>query len=143
MLKIQPDYTFLVQIALFVALWLVLKRLWFDPALRIIRERTARSDGAIKEARTIQAEAERMRAEQAVALDQVKAEAQRDVQEIVRRAEAEQKRLIGEAREEARRTMEEARGRIAQEVSSARQGLRESAHDVARIVAEKVLGRSL
>src|SRR2546423_1408490 len=44
MLKIPPDYTFLVQIALFIALWLVLKRLWFDPALRIIHERAARSE---------------------------------------------------------------------------------------------------
>jgi F0F1-type ATP synthase membrane subunit b/b' len=47
MLKIPPDYTFVVQIALFVALWIVLKRFWFDPALRIVRERAARSEGAI------------------------------------------------------------------------------------------------
>src|SRR5438874_737131 len=69
------DYTFVVQIALFVALWVVLKRLWFDPALRVIRERTARSEGAVREARAIQTEAERLRAEHAAALDQAKGEA--------------------------------------------------------------------
>jgi F-type H+-transporting ATPase subunit b len=143
MLKIPPDYTFVVQIALFVALWIVLKRFWFDPALRIVRERAARSEGAIAEARAIQAEAERLRAEHAGALDQVRAEAQREMQHIVRAAEAEQKRIIEEAREEAQRTITDVRARIAEDVAVARQGLRESAQDIAKIVAEKVLGRGV
>src|SRR2546426_8985952 len=78
------DYTLVVQIALFVALWVVLKRLWFDPALRVIRERTTRSEGAVREARVIQAEAERLRAEHAAALDQAKGEAQSELQEMLR-----------------------------------------------------------
>src|SRR5689334_2884311 len=143
MLKIPPDYTFVVQIALFVALWIVLKRFWFDPALRIVRERAARSDGAIAEARAIQAEAERLRAEHAGALDKVRAEAQHEMQHIVHEAEAEQKRIIGEAREEAQRTITDVRARIAEDVAVARQGLRDSADDLARIVAEKVLGRGV
>ena len=141
MLKIPPDYTFLVQIVIFVALWIVLKRLWFDPALRIVRERTARSDGAIAEARAIQADAERLRAEHAAALDEVKAVAQREMQEVLREAEAQQKRLIDQARAEAQHTLGEVRGRVAEEVAIARRGLRDSAEDVARIVAEKILGR--
>ncbi len=143
MLKIPPDYTFLVQIAIFVVLWIVLKRLWFDPALRVLRARRERSEGALAEARAIQAEAERLRAEHAASLDQARAEAQRDMQDIVRRAEAEQKRLISEAHDEAQRTIADARAGIARDVSAARQALRESAHDIARLVAEKVLGRSL
>jgi F-type H+-transporting ATPase subunit b len=141
MLQIPPDYTFLVQIAIFVVLWLVLKRLWFDPALRIVHVRRARSEGAIAEARAVQAEAERMRAAHAAAMDQARSEAEREVQEIVRHAEAEQKRLIDDAREEAQRTIADVRRQIAAEVSAARQGLLESAHDIARIVAEKLLGR--
>src|SRR2546427_2111723 len=119
------DYTLVVQIALFVALWVVLKRLWFDPALRIIRERTARSEGAIAEARAIQAEAERLRAEHAAALEQARSEAESEMQEMLRQADAEQKRLLGEARDEAQRTLAEGRARIAQDVVAARQGLRD------------------
>src|SRR6476646_5798086 len=141
MLKIPPDYTFLVQIVIFVALWITLKRLWFDPALRIIRERAARSEGAVAEARAIQAEAERLRTQHAAALDEARAEAQREMQDVLREAEAEQKRLIDEAREDARRTLGEVRGRVAEEVAIARRGLRDAAEDVARIVTEKVLGR--
>ena len=143
MLKIPPDYTFLVQIVIFVALWMALKRLWFDPALRLIRERAARSEGAIAEARGIQSEAERLRAQHAVALDEARAEAQREMQEVLRTAEAQQKRLIAEARDEARRTLEEVRGRVAEEVVIARRGLTDSAQEVARIVAQKLLGRAV
>src|SRR6266446_1363426 len=80
---LNVDYTLLVQIPIFIILWMLLKRFWFDPALRIIRERTARSEGAIAEARAIQADAERLRAEHAAALDQARAEAAREVQEIL------------------------------------------------------------
>jgi F-type H+-transporting ATPase subunit b len=142
MLKIPPDFTILfLQIAIFVVLWVVLTRLWFKPALRILHERAARSEGAVREARAIQAEAERLRAEHAAALDQVRGEAQREMQEIVRGAETEQKRMIAEAREEAQRTLTEVRGRVAEEVANARRGLREQAEQIAREVVEKVLGR--
>ena len=141
MLKIPPDYTFLVEIAIFVVLWLVLRRLWFEPALRIIHERTRRSEGAIQEARAVQAEAQRLRAEHAAALDQARTEAQRELQEIVRGAEAEQKRVLAEAREDAQRILNEVRGRVAEEVAAERRTLRDQAEDIAREVARKLLGR--
>jgi len=143
MLKIPPDYTFLLEIVLFVALWIGLKRLWFDPALRIIRERAKRTDGAIAEARAAQAEAERLRAETGTALDQARSEAQREMQEIVRGAEAEQKRLLDEARGDAQRVLGEARARIAEEVADARRSLRADAETIAQEVVRKVLGRAV
>jgi len=141
-MQIPPDYTFLVQIALFVVFWLLLKRLWFDPALRITHERATRSEGAIKEARAIQAEVEQMRAQHAAALDEVRSETQREMQEILRSAEQEQKRMIAEAREEARRTLADVQGRIGDEVATARQDLREQAREIAQEVVRKILGRA-
>ena len=143
MLKIPPDYTFLLEIVLFVALWLVLKRLWFDPALRVIRERAARSEGAIAEARAVQADAERLRSEHAGALDQARGEAQREMQEMMRTAETEQKRLLDDARNDARRTLGDARVRIAEEVEDARRTLRAEAETIAQEVVRKVLGRAV
>jgi F-type H+-transporting ATPase subunit b len=142
MLKIPPDYTFLVQVTIFIVLWLVLRRFWFAPALKILLERSARSEGALQEARAAQAEAERLRAEHAAALDQARSEAQREMQEILRGAEAEQKRLLDEARSEAQRTLGEVRTRIGEEVAVARRSLRDQADDIAREVARKVLGRA-
>lgn len=143
MLKIPPDYTFLVEIVIFVVLWVSLRRLWFEPALRIIQERTKRSEGAIVEARAVQAEAERMRVEHAAALDQARSEAQREMQDIFRTAEAEQRRLLDAARGEAQQTLSEVRGRIAEEVAAARRALQAQADEIARDVARKVLGRAV
>jgi F-type H+-transporting ATPase subunit b len=143
MLKIPPDYTVLVQIVVFVVLWVVLKRLWFDPALRVIHERTARSEGAVREARAVQTEAERLRLEHSAALDEVRAAAQREMHDMVCAAEAEQKRLVAEAREQAQRTLAGVRSQVAEEVARARQGLRDQAGEIARDVARKVLGRAV
>ena len=64
MLKIPPDSTFVVQMLVFAVLFFVLRRWWFEPALRVIEERRRRSEGAVVEARAMEAEVVRLRAEQ-------------------------------------------------------------------------------
>ena len=131
----------LVQIALFLGLWMALKRLWFDPALAVIAARDARSQGAVAAAGVLQAEAEELRRQHATAIQQAKAEAQREVQEILRQAEVEQRRIIGEATDAAQRTLTEVRERVAQDVASARRGLEADVQAIAREAATVVLGR--
>jgi len=144
MLEIPPNFPMLlVQAAIIVVLWVVLDRLWFGPALRLLRERSARSEGALEKARAIQAEAEALRARHAGAIEEARAEAQRDMEEVIRGAEAEQRKLIGEAREEAQHVLTDARGKIANDVAAARQELRNQADHIAKEVARKVLGRSV
>lgn len=143
MLQIPPDYTFFVQIALFIVLWIALKRLWFDPAMAVAKERAVRSEGAIAEAKSLQGRAEAMRAEHAQKLAEVRAEAQREAQDILRAAEAEHRRLVGEASEEAQKMIAEARQRIAEDVATARRALRSDVETLARDVARVVMGRAL
>lgn len=144
MLEIPPDFrVMLVQAAIFVALWIVLGRLWFGPAMRMIRERNARSAGALEKARTIQAEAEALRARHAAAIEEARAEAQREMEEVLRNAQAEQRKVIGDARDEAHRVLTDARSKIAEEVAAARQELRSQAESIANEVARKVLGRTV
>lgn len=143
MLKIPPDQTFVVQIIIFVLLWLVLRRWWFQPALRVIRERARRSEGAITEARAVQAEADRLRVEHASALEQTRAEAHREVQDILRRAEAEQRQVIAQANDAAERLLADARSRIAEEVATARRALQEQIQDITRETVRKVIGRAV
>jgi F-type H+-transporting ATPase subunit b len=139
--EINP-YIILAQCALFIALWAILKRFWFEPALRIIHERKQRSEGAIVEARKIQAEVEQLRQEQAAILAQARAEAHREMQDMLRAAEGEQKKLIDDARAEAQRTIDDVRTRLAEDVANARRTLRDAAGEIARLVAAKVLGRT-
>lgn len=133
----------LVQILLFLGLWMVLKRVWFDPALRVIAAREKRSHGAVAEAKVVQDEAERLRREHAAAMEQAKTEAQREVDEMLRQAEAEQRRIVGEANDEAQRTAAETRARVADEIAAARKGLDAHVHAIAREVERVVLGRAV
>ena len=133
----------LVQIALFLGLWVALKRLWFDPVLKVIAAREARSHGAVAAAEGLRAEAEQLRRQHAAAIDEAKAEAQREVQEMLRQAEAEQRRVVGDATEAAHRSMTEVHERVAREVTAARASLQTDATAIAREVAAVVLGRSV
>jgi F-type H+-transporting ATPase subunit b len=133
----------LVQIALFVGLWAILKRFWFDPAMRVIAARESRSHGAVLEARAVREEAERLRDEHTAALDQAKAEAAREVEEMLRAAEVEQRRIIGEANEEAQRAIATVREGIAREIGAARHEIRKDVEVIAREMAKVVIGRAV
>jgi F0F1-type ATP synthase membrane subunit b/b' len=139
----QDAILVLCQVALFLALFLVLKRLWFGPVATVLHEREHRSAGALAEARAIQARAEELRAQHAQALEQARAEARREVQELWRAAEGEQQRLIEAAQEEAERSLSEARERIAKDVATARQELEAQVKSIARQAAQAVLGRAV
>ena len=133
----------LCQVALFLGLFVVLKRLWFGPVATVLHEREHRSAGALAEARAIQARAEELRAQHAQALEQARAEARREVQELWRAAEGEQQRLIEAAQTEAERSLTEARERIAADVATARRELEAQVESIARQAAAAVLGRSV
>lgn len=138
------DYVVIVaQIVIFLTLWAILKRLWFEPVAAVLRERRARSEGSVAEAAGVQAEAEKLRAEHAQALAATRAEAQREVQEILRAAEAEQKRLVEAANGEAERILAEARERIAGDVAEARRSIGAEADAIARQVAGALVGRAV
>ncbi len=144
MLEIPPKLDILVPIVLiFLVVWFVLRRWWFEPMMRVLAERTKRSEGAVAEAQALQAEAERMRREHAAALDEARTEAHREMQEILRAAEAEQKRLMAEATEEAQRTLADVRARVAEDLAAARRTLRADVPAIAREIACKVLGRAV
>jgi F-type H+-transporting ATPase subunit b len=133
----------LCQIALFLILFVVLKRLWFGPVGTLLHEREHRSAGALAEAREIQARAEELRSQHAKALEEARAEARREVQGLWRNAEAEQQRLIDEAQADAERTLGEAREHIASDVARARQELEAQVSQIARQAAQVVLGRAV
>ena len=144
-MQVTPQDAILVlcQIALFLALFVVLKRLWFGPVETILHEREHRSAGALAEARAIQARAEELRAQHAGALEEARSEARREVQALWRAAEGEQQRLIEAAQEEAERSLAEARSRIASDVATARHELEAQVKSIARQAAQAVLGRAV
>lgn len=141
MLKIPPDSTFVVQMLVFAALFLVLRQWWFEPVLRVIDERRRRSEGAVAEARAIEAEVERLRAQHAAALAETRARAHHEMQEALRRAEAEQSRIIEEATEASQKALTVVREQIAREVAAARRGLDDQVDTISKEIARVIVGR--
>ena len=133
----------LAQMALFCALWMVLKRFWFDPVLRVLAAREKRSHGAVVEAKRLHDDAERMRREHEAAMAEAKSEAQREVQDMLRKADTVQRELIEQATADAQRTANEVRERVASEVAAARQTLQGEVDSIAREVARVVVGRAV
>ena len=140
---LELNYSLVLQIVLFVALWAALKRLWFDPAMRLLAERQRRSEGEIEKARALAAEVERLRHEHNAALQRAKSEVQREAAEMIRHAEAEQKQLIAHANDDAQRTLAEVRARVAEDVAAARKSLSADVGAIARDVARRVVGRAV
>jgi F-type H+-transporting ATPase subunit b len=140
---LELNYSLVLQIVLFVALWAALKRFWFDPAMRLLAERQRRSEGEVEKARALEAEVERLRRDHNAALQHARSEVQREVADIMRQAEAEQKQLLAQANDDAQRTLAGMRARVAEDVAAARKSLSAEVGAIARDVARSVLGRAV
>jgi F-type H+-transporting ATPase subunit b len=140
---LELNYSLVLQIVLFVVLWVALKRLWFQPAMRLIAERQRRSEGEVERARALEAEVERLRREHNAALQHARSDVQREVGEMLRQAEAEQKRLIAQASEDAQRALAAVRSRVAEDVAAARKTLSAEVGAIAHEVARRVVGRAV
>jgi F0F1-type ATP synthase membrane subunit b/b' len=52
------DQSLIFQAVLFLALWMFLRKFLFEPHLAVMQQRTHRSEGALKEAQQVRADAE-------------------------------------------------------------------------------------
>jgi len=140
---VDIDGTVFVQAGIFFLLMWVLSKLVFKPYLALREEQEAHTTGAVAAAEQEQAEAdERLRRYEARIMEVKKAAASGRAEQRAL-GQAEGQRVLGEARTEAESKVAAARARIASSAPAARLSLRTRADDLARVVAAKVLGRSL
>ncbi|MGH7434283.1 MAG: ATP synthase F0 subunit B [Polyangiaceae bacterium] len=142
-ISVDFDATFLVQVAMFVALTLFLKPVLFEPLLELFEERERRIDGAKLQARKIdqksatahtkyEAEMAKARAAAGAERDKIRAEAMKDEQEILAKVRASTAEVIDAGKRGA-----------AAEAQSARTNLKTEAAARARELASRVLGREV
>ncbi|MGH8007990.1 MAG: ATP synthase F0 subunit B [Candidatus Binatia bacterium] len=143
MLSFPPDWTFVVQIILFLVLWICLRRLLFEPNLVVLKKREQRGAGALQEASRVKIEAEEMAEQYKTRLAQARAGAMQQVDTVYRAAEEQARHLIEAARTEAAQTVTRMRETLSQELVAARQDLEKGVPDFSRDIAEKLLGRAL
>ena len=141
--NIDFDRSFLLQMALFALLIVVLKPLLFDPVLKIFEEREWRTEGAKAEARKMQEQAgeilsryerELLRVNQAAAAEREKmrVETTRVEQEI-----------LAQGRKVAQEIVAQGRAQIEKDVQALQFDLGRQAEQLAHQIASRVLGRDL
>jgi F-type H+-transporting ATPase subunit b len=142
-INVDFDWTFLVQVVLFVALTLFLKPVLFDPMLKLFEERERLTDGAKLQARKIDEksasaatkyDAEMAKARNAAGAerDKIRAEAVKTEQEI-----------LGKVRDATTKVLEDGKKSALAEAERARAALKAEAGALARELAGRVLGREV
>jgi F-type H+-transporting ATPase subunit b len=138
---ISLDFTIVLQILIFVILWLILKNLLFQPYIALLDERQQKTAGARDRSDILEHESDRLRMqyEEGIAKAQAAGYAAKDL--IVQRARQQRESILGQAREEAAGFLERARAEIQRELAQERGLLIQEAHGVAQEMAAKILGR--
>ena len=140
---VDLDASFIVQIALFVILLLVLKPLLFDPMMRLFEEREERIDRTIEKARkTDEASAKALAKYEAILAKAREAgSAERD--QLRAQGSKKEAELSAQVRASTAATLEQGRAAIANEASIARTQLGAEAAQLGRAIASRVLGREV
>jgi len=137
------DQSLIFQAVLFLALWMFLRKFLFEPHLAVMQQRTQRSEGALKEAQQVRADAESIEERYKSQLAQTRTGTMQQVDTVYRAAEEQAKALTDAARTEANQTLATMRVSLQQEIAAAKQDLEVRVPEFARTIAEKLLGRPL
>lgn len=140
---ISLDLSILYQIILFVALWLILNKILFQPYLQLLEERERRTIGAEHDSADLEHEGARLRAqyEEKIAQAQTAAYAAKDA--ILQEARQQREKILGEARAAAASKLEQARREISLALEKEKALAAAEAATVAGEMVSKVLGRKV
>jgi F-type H+-transporting ATPase subunit b len=140
---ISLDLSIFYQIILFVALWLILNKILFQPYLQLLEERERRTIGAEHDSADLEHEGARLRAqyEEKIAQAQTAAYAAKDA--ILQEARQQREKILGQARAEAASKLEQARHEISLALEREKALAAAEAATVAGEMVSKVLGRKV
>lgn len=143
-LVLMPDIpTLVVLIIGFVILIAPLNAMIFRPLFRVIEDREAKIEGATRQARQFVARATELTDEYRGAIREA-----REAAEVARRQQLEAARsehgsITGDAKAESDHEIGRARQEIENSLVEARSSLERASADLAKIAAERILGRAL
>lgn len=143
MLELPPKIGFYVWVVIFFAFTVVLKSLILEPTQKLLEERAKRTTGALADAEKLRDEAADLQTEFDRKLAEARIAGSSAGDQVRRDAEAQEHQILDQARNDSARLVEEVRDRIRAETEQARTTLRDDADTLAKLVAEKVLGRAV
>lgn len=140
---VDIDLSFVVQIALFVVLGLVLKPVLFDPMLRLFEEREKRIDGAKLQARKIDEKSAHALTEYETAMSKARAQANAERDKLRAEGLKAESEILGKVRTQTATALEEGKKKAQEEAARVREALRADTAALAKDLATRVLGREV
>ena len=138
-LNIDLDVTLLIQLALFIGLWIYLRKVLFKPYLAARNAREDLTEGARAEASEVQTRVDEALGSYRAALTSARNAAAAKRAELVGEGEAKAGTVLGEARADAVKVREEADSNLKKELSDARDDVRKQAESLSVAIAERIL----
>lgn len=142
-MSLQPDFTFVIQIISFLVLWFGLKRLLFDPVLRVLEQREARTSGTQHAATEMKRAAETAAAEYERRMHEVRQGLQQDIETMRSATQTEQRQILAEARQTAGTELARLRDDLNQQAQTARVTLATEARTLSARLLERAVGRPI
>jgi F-type H+-transporting ATPase subunit b len=140
---VSLDYTILIQMANFILLIFILRKLLYVPILGVINERKERMEEYDGDVKRLKQEVEQKFSEYEEKVRLAKLDAMEQRNAIVKESADLAKSMIDAVRSEIPALMEQFNARITREVDAARAILRSQSRKISLEIAEKVLGRSI
>src|SRR5262245_27104313 len=140
---IHLDISILYQIILFVLLWLILNKVFFQPYLHLLEEREHKTSGAEHDSAELEHEGARLRTLYQEKIAQAQAAGYASKEAILQEARQQREKILTGARQEATQTLEHVRGEIAAAVEQEKRLAVAEVATVASEMASKVLGRRI
>lgn len=137
------DGTMLIHLAFFVASFLVLNQFVFKPLLALFEAREDAIDGARREAKKLQKEADEQKATFDNELKAVRLSAGEERDRLRNEGKDEERRILDDARSTAQRQLDDANKTLNREAENVRGGLQASIPVLANEIASKLLGREV
>lgn len=138
---IDLDGTFLLQLAIFFALFAILHFALFKPLLAVFDEREKAIDGAKDTARELETSADEKFKKFEAEMKKVKVEANAERDRIHQDGVALERELLTKSRAEADKTLREAEADLARRRAEIKNDLKTKVPALAADIAEKLLGR--
>jgi F-type H+-transporting ATPase subunit b len=140
---IDLDGSLLLQVGVFFLLYAMLKRWAFGPMLALFDARQAAIDGAKKEARALEAEAEAKLRAFENEMKKVKVEVAAEREAIRQDAARLERELLAKARADADQVLADATAHMMSEAAQIREHIKTETPQLAAQIAGKLLGRKV
>ncbi|MDO8527917.1 MAG: ATP synthase F0 subunit B [Deltaproteobacteria bacterium] len=140
-IQLFPDHTIVYQLVIFLVVAVVLNLCVFKPILKIIHLRKSRTEGDRKKIEDLKHKSEKLLKEYEEKFQKAKVEALQIKETIRREGDEQGHRIVQEAKQASLSEIEKIRQEIGAASQKASEDLELKAKDLAKNLAEKILGR--